>query len=287
MRILITGAAGNLGRAVRQQAKGEHDLVLFDQSEKIEADGGIRGQMTDRQAVHRAAEGCDAIIHTAAMHGAFYGKASNADFIQTNVLGTEYLFEAALKHGVKRLAIASSMEVMIGIEWSAYGTAVLDETLPPRPDWIYPVTKRQVEVLGSLYARRHGLEVVQLRYMAFSNSQSESLGLNLLARYIAAEDVGRATLLAAVKPGLKDEILHIGPDTPLTQRDVNEALENPAAVLERLWPGCTPFLQKQGQTPKPDQFWPVTRIDRAKRTLGWAPKYTFESYLQSLGWKRP
>jgi nucleoside-diphosphate-sugar epimerase len=287
MRILITGAAGNLGRAVREQAKGEHDLVLFDQSEKIVADGGIRGQMTDRQAVHRAAQGCDAIIHTAAMHGAYRGKASNAQFIETNVLGTEYLFEAALKHGIKRLAIASSMEVMIGVDWGAYGTAVLDETLPPRPDWIYPVTKRQIEVLGSLYARHHGLEVVQLRYMAFGNAEAEALGLNLLARVISAEDVGQATLLAATKPGLKDEILHIGPDTPLTQRDVNEALEDPSAVLERLWPGCLPYLQKQGQVPKPDHFWPVTRIDLAKKTLGWAPRNTFETYLQSLGWKRP
>lgn len=287
MKILITGAAGRLGRGVRQAAAREHELVLFDQSDKVTADGGICAQMTDRQAVHNAAAGCDAIIHTAAMHGAFRGKRSNAEFIQTNVLGTEYLFEAALKHGVKRLAIASSMEVLIGVDWAAYGTAVVDESLPPRPDWIYSVTKQQIEILGSLYARHHGLEVVQLRYMAFGDMSTEKLGLNLLARYLSVEDAGRATLLAVTRPGLKDEILNIGPDTPLQQRDVNEALSNPNAVLERLWPGCLPLLEKHGLLAKPSHFWPVTRIDRAKRTLGWQPQHTFEAFLLSLGWKRP
>jgi nucleoside-diphosphate-sugar epimerase len=286
MRILITGAAGNLGRAVRQLGDGEHEWVLFDQSEAVLGDGGVRGEMTDREAVDRAVQGCDAIIHTAAMHGAFRGKASNAQFIQTNVLGTEYLFEAALKHGVKRLAIASSMEVMIGVAWGTYGTAVLDETLPPRPDWIYPVTKRQVEILGSLYARHHGLEVVQLRYMAFNQSTMEQLKFGLLARWVTAEDAGRATLAAATRAGLKDEILHIGPETPLSQTDVNEAQRDPEAVLERHWPGCMDVLRKRNLTPKPADVWPVTRIDRAKQVLGWRPRHTFAAFLESLGWKK-
>ncbi len=287
MKILITGAAGRLGRAVANLARGEHELVLFDQSEAIEAQGGIRGELTDRDAVFRAVQGCDAIVHTAAMHGAFRGKATNAQFIQTNVVGSEYLFAAALEHGVRRLAIASSMEVMIGRDWGAYGTAVLDETMPPRPDWIYPVTKQQVEILGSLYARHHGLEVVQLRYVAFGEIPGERLGLRLLARHVSAEDAGQATLLAATVPGLKDEIVHVGPDTPFTQQDVNEAQRDPAAVLERYWPGCMAVLAAQDLTPRPEHLWPVTRIDRAKRLLGWQPKHTFEAFLLASGWKRP
>lgn len=284
MKILITGAAGRLGTAIRQLARNEHDLVLLDQSDKITADGGIRADMADRDAVDRAVRGCDAIIHTAAMHGSSHGKRSNADFIRTNLLGAEYLFDAAIRHGVKRLAIASTMEILVGIDWAASGTAVIDESHPPRPDWIYPVTKRQIEILGSFYARHHGLEVVQLRYMCFGDQEDHNLGFGLLAHTVSTTDAARATLLAATVPGLKDEILHIGPDTPLIQKDVNEALKNPAAILERYWPGCAPFLEKQGLTPRPEHFWPVTRIDRAKRTLGWRPAITFESFLLSLGW---
>jgi len=287
MKILITGAAGRLGTAIRRIAHKEHDLVLFDHCEQIKADGGICADLTDFYTVRRAVQGCDAIIHTAAMHGSSYGKRSNADFIRTNVLGGEYLFDAALRHGAKRMVIASTMEVMIGVDWAAYGTAVTDESLPPRPDWIYPITKRQIEILGSFYARHHGLEVIQLRYMGFGDTDDSNLGLSLLARSLSTEDAARATLMAATVAGLKDEILHIGPDTPLEQKDINEALKNPIAVLERLWPGCMPFLQERQLAPRPENFWPVTRIDRAKQTLGWKPRHTFETFLMSLGWKRP
>ncbi|MCC6423980.1 MAG: NAD(P)-dependent oxidoreductase [Phycisphaerales bacterium] len=286
MKILITGAAGRLGSAVRHVARNEHQLILLDQSESISAIGGIRADLSDRDALDRAVKGCDAIIHTAALHGAFYGKRPNADFIRANVLGSEYLFDAAIRHGVKRLAIASSMEILVGINWAASGPVVLDESRTPCPDWIYPVTKRQIEILGSFYARHHGLEVVQLRYMGFGSMDDHDIGLGLLAHTLSTLDAARATLLAATNPGLKDEILHIGPDTPLTQKDIVDALKNPNAVLERHWPGCTPFLQKQNLTPLPEQFWPVARIDRAKLVLGWKPLDTFESFLNSLGWKR-
>lgn len=288
MRVLLTGACGTLGRAIRRLDESqEHTFALLDTAEQVVADGGMRASITDRDAVHRAVNGCDVIIHTAAMHGAFGGKASNAEFIATNVLGAEHLFDAALKHGVKRLVMASSMEVLIGRGWDAYGTATLDETLPPRPDWIYPVTKHQVEILGSFYAQQHGLEVAQLRYMGFSDAPVRKLGLTLLSRCFSATDAARATLLAAARPGLRDEILNIGPETPLTQRDTNDAQTDPSAVLERYWPGSTEVLRRREIPLRPDLFWPVTRIDRAKRVLDWRPQDTFECFLCELGWRRP
>ena len=286
MKILLTGACGCLGRAVRAAAGGKHEFVLLDQSPDVERAGGLRGSVTDADLVRRAAEGCDAIIHTAAMHGGTRGRESNAEFIKTNVVGAENLFDAALRAGAKRLAMASSMEVLVGGDWLCFGTAELDETFLPRPDWIYPVTKYQVEILGHFYARYHGLEVVQLRYMAFDDTPWEKLGLGLLSRNVSAADVGRATLSAATKPGLRDEVLNIGPDTPLTQRDINDAMTDPAKVLERYWPGSMAMLAKHGITPSFANFWPVTRIDRAKRVLDWQPQDTIEKYLHHLGWRR-
>jgi UDP-glucose 4-epimerase len=286
-RILITGACGCLGRAIHRVSNQQHKFVLLDQDAQVEAQGGFRGDFSDADLLRRAVAGCDAIIHTAAMHGGSRGKRSNAEFIKANVLGTENLFQAALQAGVKRLAIASSMEVLVGGKWGVYGTAVLDESLRPKPDWIYPITKYQVEVLGHLYAQHHGLQVVQLRYMAFDDTPMQKLGLALLARYLTADDVGRATLLAATAPGIADEVLNIGPDTPLTQQDVNDAMTDPMAVLERNWPGAGDILRKHNLQPHRDHFWPVTRIDRAKRVLDWQPRDTFERFLGELGWSRP
>ncbi|WP_428937622.1 NAD-dependent epimerase/dehydratase family protein [Fontivita pretiosa] len=287
MRILITGACGCLGRAVRRAAAAQHQLVLMDVVEQVEREGGIRASVTDEQAVRRAVEGCDAIIHTAALHGGHRHTHTKPQYIATNVIGAEHLFDAAIKSGVRRVVMASTMEVLLGQSWDAYGTSMLDESLPPRPNWIYPVTKLQVEILGHHYAQNHGLEVAQLRYVAFDDTPMHKLGLSLICRYISSDDAGQATLLAATRPGLRDEVLCISNDSPLRQQDTNDALRDPKAVLERHWPGSTALLQKHGLAPDPAHFWPITRNDNAKLKLGWQPRDTFEAFLRHLGWQRP
>ena len=288
MRVLLTGACGLLGRAVRRCCNGAHELVLFDTAGAVVEAGGIRGTVTDPEAVMRAAEGCDGIIHTAAMHGGSYGKASNAQFLQVNVLGAENIFQAALRHGIRRLVLSSTMETQIGKDWGAYGNAILDESLPPRPDWIYPVSKVMVEQLSGFYAVHHGLEVVNLRYQGILDKLPTDgwSGFGLLARIIVAADAAQANLLALARPGLCNEVFNIGPDTPLTQRDCNEAIQGKDlwTILERHWPGCGEFLRARGLEPEARFFWPVTRIDKAKLMLGWQPQTTFEKFLGQLGW---
>lgn len=286
MKILLTGAAGRLAKAVRRAGAGEHEFVLLDLLPGIADEGGVVGGVDNVDVVMRAAEGCEAIIHTAAMHGSSFNKASNADYLRVNVLGAENLFQAALKHRISRLVMASTMEVIIGRTWASYGTAVVDETLPPRPDWIYPQSKLMIEQLGHFYAQTHGLEVVQMRLMAFGARPASELGFELLARWVDIMAAARAMLLAVTRVGLHDEVLHIGPDTPLSQTDVNQAISDPWPVLERHWPGCTPVLKQHARAPRQDDFWPVTRVDRAKLLLGWKHQVTFETFLSSLGWKR-
>ena len=242
--------------------------------------------MTDQALVTRLAEGCDCIIHTAAMHGSSRGKKSNAEFLQTNIMGAENLFQAALKHGIKRLVFSSTMEVHVGVDWRGTGNAVLDETMPPRPNWIYPASKLMIEELGHMYVRSDRLEVVQMRYMGFDARSMDELNLWLLCRWLTADDVASANLLAATKPGLRDEVFNIGPETSLTQQDSFNAITDPWGVLEKHWPGCSVFIRKLGLEPKPDHFWPITRIDKAKNMLGWQPQSSFEKYLRKHGWKR-
>jgi len=284
MRILVTGACGKLGRAVRQAGAREHTFVLLDVVEAVEAEGGLRGSVADRETVKRAAEGCDAIIHTAAMHGLFKGKATNQQFLETNVIGAENLFEAALLHGIKRIVLSSTLEVIIGEQCDAYGTAIIDEDTPPRPDWIYPVTKLQAEILGSYYAREHGLEVVSLRYGNILPWTVEKMAFELLARGLHTDEYARANLLAVTVPGLTDHVFHCAAETPLRRPDILAAMKNPWPVLDRYWPGSSETLQSHGLTPAPKYFFPVTRIDKARQILGWRPQITFADYLRLLGW---
>lgn len=285
MRMLVTGASGKLGRAVRELGAAEHTFSLMDVADGIEAEGGLRASVTDRDAVLRAAEGCDVIIHTAAMHGRFKGKATNQQFIETNVIGAENLFEAALKHGIRRLVMSSTLEVIYGDNCVAWGTAITDEDTPPRPDWIYPVTKLQVEIMGSHYARNHGLEVVNLRYANILPWPVEKVAFQYLARGLSTDEYARGNLLAATVPGLTDHVLHMAPQSPLQAVDILPAMADPWPTLDKYWPGSAALLKEKGLAPQPLHFYPVTRIDRARQILGWQPRKTFADYLRLLGWQ--
>jgi nucleoside-diphosphate-sugar epimerase len=181
--------------------------------------------------------------------------------------------------------MSSTLEVLCGGDWCASGRTVLDESMPPRPDWIYPLTKLLAEELGHYHVAQNGLEVVQLRYAWVVNEANASRGLVLLARGVGDTDVAEANLLAATAPGLSDHVLLIGPDVPFKQADIQLAQTDPAAVVERHWPGAVAVLGERAKRLKSEHFWPVCRIDRAKQILGWRPKVTFERFLRGLGWR--
>jgi nucleoside-diphosphate-sugar epimerase len=284
MKILLTGATGMIARAIRRVGAAEHEFVLMDVSEQVLADGGLRASVTDREAVFRAAEGCEAIIHTAAVSRAsFGGKPTNAQFIEANVIGADHLFQAALRHGIRRLVMSSTMEILWG-DSNHYGKKILDEAVPPHPDNMYALSKLQAELMGSYYAQCHGLEVTHLRYAAVQDKPVHEIGFTLLSHRMTAVDVARLNLLAATRAGLCDEVFCVGPESPLSQDEVDRSALDPWSILERHWPGCAALLRAKGLAPAPRDFWPVIRIDKAKRILGWQPESRFENYLRHLGW---
>jgi UDP-glucose 4-epimerase len=286
MKIFVTGGCGMLGRAIVSACRGHHDVVVFDRANSAGKMGGVVGDIDDLNSVVESSADCDAIIHTAALHGGDQRTATTAQFISTNVGGSDNVFQAAIRNRIRRVVVASSMEALVGIDWSASGMTVLDEKSAPRPDWIYPVTKVQVEVLGSFYSRIHGLEVAQLRYVSIEDRPLKAIGFDLLTRTITPADAASATIAAILKPGLRDEIFHIGPDAPFSQRDITEALAGHQwEVLERHWPGCRSVLNDRIGSPTRDHFWPVLPIDKARLILSWKPEHSFESLLKQLGWK--
>src|SRR5271155_901425 len=110
MRVLVTGTAGGVGAAtakdflahgytVRGLDKDPPKSDLRDHIENVYAD------LTDRMALIKAAEGCDAIAHLAAIPNP--GHADDRIF-NTNVCGTQYIFAAAEANGIERVAIAST-----------------------------------------------------------------------------------------------------------------------------------------------------------------------------------
>jgi len=282
MRILLTGGTGCLGRAVRRQAGDEHEIVAVDLDPGD--DGEVRqGSYADLGLMRELMAGCDAVIHTAALHGGYSDTHSPRQFTEMNVLGLQGLLELAVELHVRRFVFSSTMEIVIGRNWDSSGMAVVDEDTPPNPDWIYPLNKLQCEVLGQHYQRCHGVAFTALRYMAFGDDEAPTP--RLLARYVMVDDVARANLLAAETNEADFHVLHIGPHTPLTQADIVRAATAPLAVVDQYWPRGGQCLTEAGVNLDLSHFWPVTRIDRARLALGWQPRVGFADYLRTLGWQ--
>jgi uronate dehydrogenase len=158
-RLLLTGAAGELGRWLRPRL-GDFCSTLrcFDLGDCSPAGSGeeiLIGDLADADAVDRAVQGVNAIIH----FGAITEEAPFEEILSANIRGTFHIFEAARRHGVRRILYASSNHVT-GFYHSG---EALDAAVRTRPDSLYGVSKAFGEDLASLYVDKYGLEIACLR----------------------------------------------------------------------------------------------------------------------------
>jgi farnesol dehydrogenase len=111
MKVLVTGGSGYLGRAVvRALGARGHDVVAFargaTRAPALERTTAIDGDVRDRAALERAARGCDAICHTAALVSIW--RRRRQDFDDINVGGLQNVLDAATTLGLTRVLYTSS-----------------------------------------------------------------------------------------------------------------------------------------------------------------------------------
>lgn len=158
MRILITGAAGNLGGKLRHHLEGRYELVLLSRhsrgDEKIqEADLSLW-----QASWVRSFEKVDALVHLAANPDP---NAPWRNLVKPNIDMLLNVYEAAVEHGVKRLVFASSNHVMSGYRGGAIPS--LRSDTPPHPGNPYGATKLFGERIGKSFSERHGISSINVR----------------------------------------------------------------------------------------------------------------------------
>ncbi|APW98895.1 UDP-glucose 4-epimerase [Halobiforma lacisalsi AJ5] len=181
MQILVTGGAGFIGGHLAEHFAGEgHDVVVLDNFEPYydlgikdrnveaarnaaEAAGGsyelVDGSITDEEQVDDLVAGADVVYHQAAQAGVRKSVEQPEKVNEYNVDGTMTLLEAARRHDVERVVLASSSSVYGKPEYLPY-----DEDHPTTPVSPYGVSKLASEQYARVYNEVYGLPTVALRY---------------------------------------------------------------------------------------------------------------------------
>lgn len=162
MRVLLTGGGGFLGGAAARRLVGAgHEVRSFSRGAypELEALGieHVRGDLGSEDDVVRAAEGCDAVVHTAGKAGVW---GDYPDYWRANVLGTRSVIAACRAHGIGKLVHTSTPSV-VQSEGEVRGG---DESMPLTATFLtaYQETKTWAE-REVLEARSDRLAVVALR----------------------------------------------------------------------------------------------------------------------------
>ncbi len=161
--VLLTGAAGRLGRAIAIDLGDELDLRLLDRSPATDLPGLLVADITDPAALDRVMPGVDVVLHFA---GDARPAASYADLRVANADGTYEVLAAAVRHGVGKVVFASSnrvVEAASPLRRPGGGPAVLRVDHAAAPDTLYGASKAYGEALAAHFAHAHGLRVVSLR----------------------------------------------------------------------------------------------------------------------------
>jgi uronate dehydrogenase len=200
-RILLTGAAGGLGTALRGRLKANCAVLrLSDVASFSAAQAGeevMMADMGDAAAVHAMVQDVNAIIHLGgcAVEGPF------APILNANILGMYNLYEAARKHGTKRIVFASSNHVT--------GFYKQSETVTPqqphRPDGYYGLSKAFGEDLSRLYHDRYGIETACLR---IGSSFPEPRDRRMLASWLSYDDLHRLITACLTTPVLGHSVIY-------------------------------------------------------------------------------
>lgn len=192
-RLLLTGAAGGLGRVLRPRLKAYCDVLrLSDLADLGSAAAGeelSQVPLQDGAAVHQLLEGVDAVVHL----GGVSVEAAFDPILQANIVGTYNLYEAARKHGVKRVLFASSNHVTGFYRQDE----VIDTNALPRPDGLYGLSKAFGENLARFYFDRHGIETACLR---IGSSFAEPKDRRMLATWMSFDDLERLVVSCLTAP---------------------------------------------------------------------------------------
>jgi nucleoside-diphosphate-sugar epimerase len=193
-RLMITGAAGRIGTALRPLLRPTYDLRLVDIRPPAEpGDDFVQADTSDLAAMQAACAGVDAVLHLA---GNPSPSATWDELRQPNIEATYSVYEAARRAGVGKVILASTNHVM-GF-YNLEGAWPIGVDAPIRPDSLYGVSKAFGEALARYYSDAFDMSIICLRIGWFTPQQPAISTLNPL--WISDRDLSQIVSLCLETP---------------------------------------------------------------------------------------
>jgi dTDP-glucose 4,6-dehydratase len=312
VRILVTGGAGFIGsnfvRRTLQDAypglEGASVVVLdaltysgnlanLEPVASSERFRFVKGDIRDSALLDQLMPEVDAIVHFAAESHVDRSVRDSSIFVETNVLGTQRMLDAALRAGGKRFVHVSTDEVYGSIDSGSW-----PETHPLQPNSPYSASKAGSDLLARSYHRTHGLpvcitrcsnnygphqfpeKVIPLFVTNLLDGKKVPLygdGLNV-RDWLHVDDHCRGIQLVAEK-GRDGETYNIGGGTELTNRELTYRLLGAVDADESM---IEPVADRKGHDRRYSVDW-----SKIADELGYAPQTPFDRGLaDTVDWYR-
>lgn len=252
-QVLITGATGVIGRAVREHLADRYDLHYLT---RRPADFPSHvADITDLDAIQPAFRGMDSVVHLAASSTV---DSTWEEILPNNLIGTYNVYEAARREGVDSVVFASSNHTIGVYEiegapelYELDDPRVYDHTVDVRPDSLYGMSKVYGEALGRYYVDMHGLRVFCLRIGSVRESDDP-----------VDPSIGEASppLLNLTTPEQRYKRMR---GTWLSRRDCSELISRCLEADHLDW------AVVYGISDNPRKFWDISH---ARELLGYHPR---------------
>ncbi len=284
MKVVVTGAAGKIGRwTVRTILEAGHEVIASDRKlrEESVSKNFVQAELRDYGQVCQLLMGCDAVVHLGNIPTDI--RNTPQAIFENNMLVNFNILEACKDFKIPKLVWASS-ETVLGYPFLPEELSYLpvDEEHPNLVKSSYAMAKLLTEHLSGMYYTLTNNQIVTLRFANiyepdeysklpsshWNDKEKDVQKMNAWA-YCDVRDAAQACLLAIEKSNLGNQVFHItAPDTIMP--DLSQDL------VSRFFPNVTLKRTVQGNET-------LMAINKARKILGYEPKYTWRSVLNDDG----
>ena len=301
MHVLITGGAGFIGsHSANVLLAAGHSVRAFDNLSTGNVDNLagksvelVQGDLRDADAVARAVDGIDAVLHLAALVSVPLSVRMPLETFAINTTGTAHVLEAArLSPRKPRVVLASTSAIFGDLP------GCKDESSPLAPLVPYATSKLMAEELISVYARSYDLPVVRLRYFNVygPRQRADSHYSGVLAKWTAAARAGDECVVFGDGEQTRD-FVHVRDVAQANLAALTDPLPTPDPlfvvatgasatlneVLAELGRATGAPLRVRHAAPRAgDIMHSSADSTRLQRTFGWAPRVSLAEGLKEF-----